>query len=92
MAPRSDLVPSLIFAQFTGNSVATTLCRRDVLRGRVEETPKGTDPKGTKIMKKIGFLLAAVLLGQMVAACNTVEGIGKDLKSGGRAIERAGQG
>ncbi|HEY8352474.1 MAG TPA: entericidin A/B family lipoprotein [Sphingomonadales bacterium] len=42
-------------------------------------------------MKKIGLMLAIALMGQMLAACNTVEGIGKDLKSGGAAIERAGR-
>lgn len=34
-------------------------------------------------------VLAAVLGAMtMVAACNTVEGVGQDLKSGGKAIER----
>lgn len=42
-------------------------------------------------MKKFGFMLAMALVGQVLAACNTVEGIGKDLKSGGQAIERAGR-
>lgn len=35
----------------------------------------------------VGVLLAAACLA--VAACNTVEGVGKDLKAGGQAIENA---
>lgn len=35
----------------------------------------------------MGALLAAVFMA--VAACNTVEGVGKDLKAGGQAIENA---
>ena len=31
-----------------------------------------------------------VLAAVMMAGCNTVSGIGKDVKSGGAAIERAG--
>ena len=37
-------------------------------------------------MKKIIALFACVLA---VAACNTVEGVGKDIKKGGEAIEKA---
>ena len=37
-------------------------------------------------MKKIIALVACVLA---VAACNTVEGVGKDIKKGGEAIEKA---
>ena len=33
------------------------------------------------------WLLAAVLVG--LAGCNTVEGMGKDIKKGGEAIEKA---
>jgi predicted small secreted protein len=36
-------------------------------------------------MKAIIFLLAIMVL----AGCNTVEGIGKDLKKGGEKIEKA---
>jgi predicted small secreted protein len=36
-------------------------------------------------MKAIIFLLAVMVL----AGCNTVEGIGKDLKKGGEKIEKA---
>ena len=37
-------------------------------------------------MKYIIGLLAAALL---LAGCNTVEGLGKDIKKGGEAIEKA---
>ena len=37
-------------------------------------------------MKRIIILLA---IGFFVSGCNTVEGIGKDLKQGGAAIEKA---
>ncbi|KAA0216757.1 MAG: entericidin, EcnA/B family [Leptolyngbya sp. PLA3] len=35
----------------------------------------------------MGALLSAVCLA--VTACNTVEGVGKDIKAGGQAIENA---
>jgi predicted small secreted protein len=37
------------------------------------------------VMKTIVLLLAVVFL----TACNTIEGIGKDLKKGGEKIEKA---
>jgi len=37
-------------------------------------------------MKGVAVLLALL---SMVAGCNTMEGLGKDLKKGGEAIERA---
>ena len=37
-------------------------------------------------MKRILCILAAVV---MLTACNTLEGIGKDVKKGGEAIEKA---
>ena len=37
-------------------------------------------------MKKMFALIAFVLA---VAACNTMEGVGKDIKKGGEAIEKA---
>ena len=37
-------------------------------------------------MKKMFALIACVLA---VAACNTMEGFGKDIKKGGEAIEKA---
>ncbi len=42
-------------------------------------------------MKKLVSLLMVVIAGATITACNTVEGIGKDVKSGGSAIERAGK-
>ncbi len=37
-------------------------------------------------MKKMFALIACVLA---AAACNTMEGVGKDIKKGGEAIEKA---
>ncbi len=37
-------------------------------------------------MKNIFFLLAVTLL---LTACNTVQGLGKDLEKGGEAIQKA---
>lgn len=34
-------------------------------------------------------LIALILAGIFLAGCNTVEGIGKDLKKGGEKIEKA---
>jgi predicted small secreted protein len=34
-------------------------------------------------------IFAAVLLAMLVSGCNTVQGVGKDLKQGGEAIERS---
>jgi entericidin B len=39
-------------------------------------------------MKRLNWLLVAVL-GLTLAACHTVEGIGKDIQSGGKAVEKA---
>ena len=39
-------------------------------------------------MKNIVILIAAALA---IAACNTVEGFGKDVKKGGEAIEKAAE-
>ena len=38
-------------------------------------------------MKQLLFVAMVVLL---ASGCNTVQGVGKDLKQGGEAIERAG--
>jgi entericidin B len=38
---------------------------------------------------KIVLLLALSLLGLAVAACNTLEGAGKDVKAAGGAVEKA---
>ncbi|QEQ97338.1 entericidin A/B family lipoprotein [Neptunomonas concharum] len=40
-------------------------------------------------MKKLSITLLALVLGFAVSGCSTVEGIGKDLKKGGAAIEKA---
>jgi len=37
-------------------------------------------------MKKLFSLIACVLV---IGACNTMEGVGKDIKKGGEAIEKA---
>jgi len=41
------------------------------------------------MLKKAILTLVAVLVVLSVAGCNTVRGVGKDLKKGGEAIERA---
>ncbi|MCB2106224.1 MAG: entericidin A/B family lipoprotein [Rhodobacteraceae bacterium] len=41
----------------------------------------------SKIKSSLAALLAAVVLSGALAACNTVEGVGKDLKSAGKKIE-----
>lgn len=42
----------------------------------------------TSRTRKIATVLAAALLSASVVACNTVEGAGQDMQSGGKAIER----
>ena len=37
------------------------------------------------LLSLVGFALAAVA----ITGCNTVEGVGKDVKAGGQAIEKA---
>jgi predicted small secreted protein len=39
-------------------------------------------------MKAIAAILAAAFMA-MIAGCNTMEGAGKDVQAGGRAVERA---
>ena len=39
-------------------------------------------------MKTIAAILAAAVL-SFVAGCNTMEGAGKDVQAGGRAVERS---
>lgn len=39
------------------------------------------------IIARVLFLLG--LLGPLLAACNTMEGLGQDVQSGGRAVERS---
>ncbi|MCE1183936.1 MAG: entericidin A/B family lipoprotein [Rhodocyclales bacterium] len=40
-------------------------------------------------MKKLVFLLLTVISMASLSACNTVQGIGKDIEKGGEAIQRA---
>ena len=39
-------------------------------------------------MKKTGVILGLLLAVLSLTACNTVQGIGKDIEKGGQAIER----
>ena len=41
------------------------------------------------LMNKWLAVLAAMLMMGSLSACNTVEGVGKDIKKGGEAIEKA---
>lgn len=40
-------------------------------------------------MKKLSFILLAIVSVLSTSACNTVQGMGKDIEKGGQAIERA---
>ena len=40
-------------------------------------------------MKSIGMIVLAVCTVLSLSACNTVQGLGQDIKKGGEAIERA---
>ena len=40
-------------------------------------------------MNSIGFVVLAVLAAFSLSACNTVKGLGQDIKKGGEAIEKA---
>lgn len=40
-------------------------------------------------MKRISIAVLAVMALWAMSACNTVQGMGKDLEKGGQAIERA---
>ncbi len=41
------------------------------------------------MVSKTGMILLSLVAALALSACNTVEGVGKDLKQGGQAIERA---
>jgi predicted small secreted protein len=43
-------------------------------------------------MRRFAALLAGVCLALGSAACNTIEGVGKDVKATGSAIEKAASG
>lgn len=40
-------------------------------------------------MKKLALILFVVASASSLLACNTVQGMGKDIEKGGQAIERA---
>ena len=40
-------------------------------------------------VRKANMVLLALLAAFVLSGCNTVQGVGKDLKQGGEAIERA---
>jgi entericidin B len=40
-------------------------------------------------MNRLTVILIAIFLGTSLAACNTVQGIGKDIEKGGQAIGKA---
>jgi len=40
-------------------------------------------------MKRFAFLVLALIAAMQLTACNTMQGLGKDIKKGGEAIERA---
>jgi len=42
-------------------------------------------------VRKADMILLALVAVFLLSGCNTVEGVGKDLKKGGEAIERAGK-
>lgn len=39
--------------------------------------------------KPAGILLVLLLIACMSSACNTIKGVGKDIRKGGEAIEKA---
>ena len=40
-------------------------------------------------MKSIAIVMAVALLSVFASGCNTVQGLGKDIEQGGKAIQRA---
>ncbi|HRC59658.1 Entericidin B [Candidatus Propionivibrio aalborgensis] len=40
-------------------------------------------------MKILAFIFVAIISAMSVSACNTVQGVGKDIEKGGQAIEKA---
>lgn len=42
-----------------------------------------------KQVRRWGVLAMVAAMGALLAACNTVEGVGKDVKGAGQAIENA---
>ena len=44
---------------------------------------------GKKMRKLFALIVAGLLVAGCLAGCNTIEGIGKDVKKGGEVIEKA---
>ena len=40
-------------------------------------------------MKKLAFILFVIVSATSLSACNTIQGVGKDIEKGGQAIEKA---
>ncbi len=40
-------------------------------------------------MKKLAFILFVIVSAMSLSACNTIQGVGKDIEKGGQAIEKA---
>jgi entericidin B len=57
----------------------------------IAQKPTDNAPEATMSRKTLGLLsLAALVIAALaMTGCNTVEGMGKDLKAGGQAIEKA---
>jgi len=55
------------------------MCARSERAFRTEE----------KAMRKFALIAAALVAGFVSMACNTVQGVGKDIERGGEAIQRA---
>lgn len=55
---------------------------------RIETVPSGNQLILARACRYVGlFLLCGAL--SLVAACNTVEGVGEDVQSAGKAVERS---
>ena len=85
------------------NMLLIRRCETDRLRLFIQHTSDSKTPRAvsitlihevhsmkqptTKTIPALLILAVSILL----TACNTVEGVGKDIQSGGKAIERAAQ-
>jgi predicted small secreted protein len=45
----------------------------------------------SSLEKKMRKLFAFIIAGLVLAGCNTIEGVGKDVKKGGEVIEKAAE-
>ncbi len=43
---------------------------------------------GDVVMKRMNLLLLALVAMLFLTACNTVQGVGKDIQAGGKAVEK----